>query len=63
MRIIQNGGVKLVILFGENKKKIAKAIKNSGVPIKLVKDLKTAVDLSYKTTKKLLRSMVNGQKL
>jgi len=60
-RIIQNGGVKLVILFGENKNKIAKAIKNSGIPIKLVKDLKTAVNLSYKTAKKLLRSMVNGQ--
>jgi|GEM_PF-276743 len=60
-KTLKNSNTKLVILFGENKNKIAKAIKNSGIPIKLVKDLKTAVNLSYKTAKKLLRSMVNGQ--
>jgi len=60
-KTLKNSNTKLVILFGENKNKIAKTIKSSGVPIKLVKDLKTTVNLSYKTAKKLLRSMVDGQ--
>jgi UDP-N-acetylmuramoylalanine--D-glutamate ligase len=43
--------VKLVILFGQNKKKILKAIRKSGVPIKLVNNLETAVKIAYKTAK------------
>ena len=44
---LKNSSTKLVVLFGENKKKISKAINKSGVPIKLAKDLKTAIELAY----------------
>lgn len=50
---LKNSDAKLVILFGENKNKIYKAIKKSGVQIKLVKDLNTAVRLSYKVARRL----------
>jgi len=56
---LKNSNTKLVALFGENKNKIAKAIKNSGVPIKLVKDLKTSVNLSYIKAKKLIANKLN----
>ncbi|MBU6500310.1 MAG: UDP-N-acetylmuramoyl-L-alanine--D-glutamate ligase [Patescibacteria group bacterium] len=49
---LKNSDTKLVILFGENKSKIAGAIKKSGVPIKFVKDLKTAIRTSYNFAKK-----------
>lgn len=42
-----------VVLFGENKEKIKKAVKNSGVPIKLVSNLKTAVKTAYHVAKNL----------
>jgi len=48
---LKKSNVKLVILFGENKKKIKKKIEKSGVPVKLVKNLKNAVDLAYQKTK------------
>lgn len=55
---LKNSNTKLVILFGENKNKIAKAIlseKHRAVSIKykvrLVKNLKTAVNLAYRETK------------
>jgi len=50
---LKGSNTKLVILFGENKKKIAKAIKNSGIPIKSVKDLKSSVNLAYKEAKEI----------
>jgi UDP-N-acetylmuramoylalanine--D-glutamate ligase len=36
-------GLKEIILFGENKMKIAEAIKKAGVEIKIVKDMKSAI--------------------
>lgn len=50
---LKNSGVKLVVLFGENKRKIHKAIKNSGVPIKSVANLSAAVKSAYSTAKNL----------
>jgi len=44
---IKNSNTKLVVLFGENKNKIEKTISKSGVPIKLVKNLKDAVETAY----------------
>ena len=48
--------VALVILVGENKKKIENAIRAFGVPIKLVSNLKTAVRIAYWSAKKLSAS-------
>ena len=67
-KALKNSDTKMVILFGENKKKIAKAIsgiKNNESPhinnyvrnelrIMEVKNLKQAVQLAYKTAKKLI---------
>jgi UDP-N-acetylmuramoylalanine--D-glutamate ligase len=56
-KALKNSDTKIVILFGENKQKIAKAIseiKNSGLRIMEVKNLKQAVQLAYKTAKKLI---------
>ncbi len=69
---LKNSNTKLVILFGENKKKIKRQIARlpsrgtsgqakSKAQIVLVKDLKSSVQLAYKTAKKLTGSMVNGQ--
>jgi len=49
-KALKNSNTKLVILFGENKRKIQKTVSKSGVPIKLVKDLKTAVDAAYRNS-------------
>ena len=48
---LKNSNTKLVILFGENKKKIAEAVKKSGVPIKIVKNLKIAVRTAYQNSR------------
>ena len=48
---LKNSNTKLVILFGENKKKIAEAVKKSGVPIKIVKKLKIAVRTAYQNSR------------
>lgn len=55
-KALKNSNTELVILFGENKKKIKKQIAKSKVPIVLVKDLKPAVNLAYKTAKTLVAS-------
>ncbi|MEK7163056.1 MAG: UDP-N-acetylmuramoyl-L-alanine--D-glutamate ligase [Patescibacteria group bacterium] len=60
-KALKNSNTKLVILFGENKNKIKKAIKNSGVPIKLKKNLETATKTAYQFAKKSLKLMVNNQ--
>ena len=71
-KALKNSDTKMVILFGENKKKIAKAIsgiKNNESPhinnyvrdelrIMEVKNLKQAVQLAYKTAKKLINLSV-----
>lgn len=50
--------VKAVILFGENKRKINKQLTANSLKLKtaLVKDLKSAVGLAYKSAKKLINS-------
>lgn len=53
-KALKNSNTKLVILFGENKKKIKKAISNSQIVIREAKNLKDAVNLSYKTAKFLI---------
>ncbi|OGM89748.1 UDP-N-acetylmuramoylalanine--D-glutamate ligase [Candidatus Wolfebacteria bacterium RBG_13_41_7] len=57
-KALKNSNTKLIILFGENKNKIAKAISNRKYTvesikhkIKFVKDLKTAVIIAYKEAK------------
>ncbi len=52
-KALKNSNTELVILFGENKNKIARAIKNSGVKIKMVKSLKESVNLAYKTAESI----------
>jgi UDP-N-acetylmuramoylalanine--D-glutamate ligase len=47
-RALKNSDAELVVLLGKNKKKIARAIKKSGMPIKFTRDLKTAVKAAYK---------------
>jgi len=64
---LKNSNTKLVILFGENKHKIAKAIlgrkykvASSKYNVVLVKDLKSAVKLAYKTARKLIPQFSNS---
>jgi len=52
-KALKASDTKLVILFGENKNKIKKAIIKSGAPIKIAKDLNAAVNLAYQNTKTL----------
>lgn len=58
-KALKNSNTKLLIIFGENKKKIAKAIfriKNKELIIMEAKNLKTAVKIAYKTAKLLVAS-------
>ncbi len=50
--ILKKSNTKLVILFGENKSKINKSIKASGVKIKAVPDLKSALRIAIKDSLK-----------
>ena len=54
-KALKNSDTLLVVLFGENKNKIKKALTKYGVPIKLVKDLKNAVRLTYEKDNKLIK--------
>jgi UDP-N-acetylmuramoylalanine--D-glutamate ligase len=51
---LKNSNTKLVILFGENKKKIYKAISGQRLAVREVKTLKDAVNLAYKFAKSLI---------
>jgi len=53
-RALKNSNTKLVILFGENKNKIQRQIAQSKAQIVLVKDLKSSVNLAYKSAKFML---------
>jgi len=58
-KALKNSNTKLVILFGENKNKIAKAItriKNNELRIMEVKNLKQAVEAAYRTAKSLIHN-------
>ena len=55
-KALKNSNTKLVILFGENKNKIKRQIAKSKAQIALVKDLKSAVNLAYKTAKSMLHA-------
>ncbi len=57
---LKRSNTKLVILFGENKNKIAKAVKKSGVKIKMVKNLNEAIRLAYQTAKFLIPQLSNS---
>lgn len=46
-KALPGSGVRLILLYGQNKKKIQMAVRSSGVPTKLVPDLKDAVKLAY----------------
>lgn len=48
---LKNSSTELVVLFGENKKKITKAIRSSKVKVVSSKDLKSAVQLAYQKAK------------
>jgi len=50
---LRNSNAKLVILFGENRKKIQGAIKKSGIPVKFTANLSSAVLLAYRLAKLL----------
>ncbi len=52
-RALRNSNMKLAVLFGENKKKIAEAIKKSGVSIKFAGNIRTATTIAYRFAKKL----------
>lgn len=55
---LSNSGTELVILMGENKNKIGKAIKSSGVKITYASGLKDSVAMAYGAAKELPRSSV-----
>ncbi len=55
-KALGNSNTKLIILFGENKEKIKKAINRQKIIIKEVKSLQQAVSLAYKTAKSLVAS-------
>ncbi len=46
-RALNRSAAKLVVLFGENKRKIAKVVKNSRIPVVFAPNLKTAVRIAY----------------
>ena len=48
---LKDSNTKLVVLFGENKNKIAKSIKRSGAPIKFAKTLRQTVNIAYKCSR------------
>jgi len=50
---LKNSNTSLVILFGENKKKIEKALRASRVPLKLVSNLRRATRLARKAARKI----------
>jgi UDP-N-acetylmuramoylalanine--D-glutamate ligase len=52
--IKKSGGVRKVILIGENKQKIKKALSRAKAPIKMAKNLKSALTAAYKDAKKLI---------
>ena len=47
----KNSSTKLVVLFGENKNKIKKAISKCRIPVKLANNLKTALKIAYRYSK------------
>lgn len=51
VKALKNSDTKIIILFGENKKKIYKAISKQELIIREVKNLDDAVNLAYKTAK------------
>jgi UDP-N-acetylmuramoylalanine--D-glutamate ligase len=53
-KALKNSNTKMLILFGENKEKINKAISKQKLAIKKVKNLNEAIDLAYKTAKSLV---------
>ncbi len=53
-RALKNSNTKLIVLFGENKRKIYKAISGQRLVVRKVKTLKDAVNLAYKFTKSLI---------
>ncbi|MDO8515979.1 MAG: UDP-N-acetylmuramoyl-L-alanine--D-glutamate ligase [bacterium] len=57
-KALKESNTKLVILYGENKTKIARAIKKSGVKIVFATTLESAVRTAYSVARS---SMVNGQ--
>lgn len=52
--IKKSGDVKEVILIGENKEKIKKALPRAKVPIVFAEDLKSAVQLAYQSVRKFI---------
>ncbi len=61
-KALKNSSTRLVILFGENKKKIHRAIKNRGVKIAIAENLSEAIRTAYKYTTKsyVLSSSAKG---
>lgn len=53
-KALKNSNTKLVVLFGENKNKIKQQIANNKTQIVLEKDLKSAIQFTYKTAKSLI---------
>lgn len=57
-KALKNSFTRVVVLFGQNKNKIQKAIRRSGVPVKLVPNLKTAVSIAYQSAQKMPLAVV-----
>jgi UDP-N-acetylmuramoylalanine--D-glutamate ligase len=57
-KALKNSQTQMVILYGQNKKKIYQALRPAGVPTKLLPDLKSAVNLAYQAAKKSAAEIV-----
>ena len=57
-RAIKKSSVKLVVLMGENKDKIARSIRKSGIPISKSGNLRAATNKAYNTAKKYGASII-----
>lgn len=55
---LPGSGTRFIVLYGENRKKIQKAVRHSGVPLKLAFNLKQALNLAYQAAKKLPQAMI-----
>lgn len=57
-KALRKSGVRLAVLYGQNKKKIQKALHSTGVPVKLVSNLKEAVKFAYQNAEKLAQAVI-----
>lgn len=57
-KALRGSSVRLILLYGQNKKKIQKAVSGTGLPIKIVSNLNQALKFAYQRAKKMRRAVI-----